>query len=85
MAYFSSSLNVNRPLLLSLLIMKIKAGAAAFFKKQALWDGGESYGDRHFLTFTRRSLMSAAAPCAENACVGQESVTVHALLRRIMR
>lgn len=41
MAYFSSSLNVNRPLLLSLLIMKIKAGAAAFFKKNRPCGMGE--------------------------------------------
>ncbi len=43
----------------------------------------ESNGERRFLSFTRSSLMSAAAPSAGSGCGGQESVTVHVLLRRM--
>lgn len=34
-------------------------------------------------SFTRSSLMSAAAPSPGSGCVDQESVTVHVLLRRM--
>ncbi len=81
MEYFSSSFNVNHPLLLSVQIVKIKVREAAFEKKGEI--GRESYGDRQFPSFTRSSLRSAAAPSPGSGCVGQETVTVHVLLRRM--
>lgn len=61
MKCFSFCFNVNHPPLLSVQIVKIKVRAAAFEKKKRAVRWVESNGERQFPSFTRSSLMSAAA------------------------